>query len=169
MKCVSTEGDSIRGTWVIQKMAHIILGKRKQYLVYINKTASILETIKTKNEYSDQQLRNRVYRKCSVGLFGWLILVLFPFTFHMFLNFQFAHVLFIVEEESIKDYIRLNPPIVNFVLLLSVTMPWEWWCSVLTQQAEQSTRKHWHQEVYMRNKGIQNPGNIPIIIMITRK
>lgn len=58
MKChVSTEGDAHKEPTVIQKMAHIILGKRKQYAkLYINKTASILETIKTKNEYSDQQL-----------------------------------------------------------------------------------------------------------------
>ena len=58
MKChVSTEGEANKELIVIQKMVHIILGKRKQYAkLYINKTLSILETIKIKNECSDQQL-----------------------------------------------------------------------------------------------------------------
>ena len=58
MKChVSTEGEAHKELIVIQKMVHIRLGKRKQYAkLYINKTLSILETIKIKNECSDQQL-----------------------------------------------------------------------------------------------------------------
>ena len=58
MKChVSTEGGAHKEPTVIQKMVHIILGKRKQYAkLYMSKTVSILETIKTKNECSDQQL-----------------------------------------------------------------------------------------------------------------
>ena len=52
MKChVSTEGGAHKEPTVIQKMVHIILGKRKQYAkLYMSKTVSILETIKTKNE-----------------------------------------------------------------------------------------------------------------------
>lgn len=55
MKCdVSSEGDAHKESTVIQKMVHIILCKRKQYAkLCINKTVSILETIKTKDECSD--------------------------------------------------------------------------------------------------------------------
>lgn len=58
MKChVSSEGNAHKESTVIQKMVHIILCKRKQYAkLCINKTVSILETIKTKDECSDQQL-----------------------------------------------------------------------------------------------------------------
>lgn len=89
MKChVSTEGDAYKEpTVILQKINHIILGKRKQYAAIHNKTASILETIKTKSEYSDQQLGTEYTKMLSAVV--WMInFGSFSLYFHMFLNFS---------------------------------------------------------------------------------
>ena len=88
MKChVSTEGEAHKEPIVIQKMVHIILDKKKQYAkLYINKTLSILETIKTKNECSNQQL-GKEYTKNASGIVWMINFGSFFLYFYMFLNF----------------------------------------------------------------------------------
>lgn len=89
MKChVSSEGDAHKESTVIQKMVHIILCKRKQYAkLCINKTVSILETIKTKDECSDSSSEKSIPKMLS-GIVWMINFGSLSPHFYIFLNFS---------------------------------------------------------------------------------